>query len=106
MEIWSNYDPTAARKHGRPGRETRPKTITIDIHSHVAVPRASEFAKPHLDLSTIPLAHFSSPETKAVSAKQEGDIRTRIIEYDDRLRDLDAMGLDLQVVCPPPPQCF
>ena len=34
---------------GRPGREVRPKSITIDVHSHVGVPRAAEFVKPHLD---------------------------------------------------------
>ena len=49
MNLWNKYEPTAARKHGKPGREARPKSITIDIHSHVAVPAAAEFVKPHLD---------------------------------------------------------
>ncbi len=103
---WSKYERTAARKHGRPGRETRPKSTTIDIHSHVAVPRAGAFVKPHLDMETIPLAHFANAETRALSPKQEEDIRTRITGYDDRLVDLDAMGIDFQLVMPPPNQCF
>src|SRR5262249_32320956 len=45
---WNKYEPTAAREHGQPGRETRPKSMTIDIHAHVAVPEAAEFVKPHL----------------------------------------------------------
>ena len=57
-EQWNKYAATAARKHGKPGREVRPKSITIDIHSHVAIPQATAFVKPHLDMSTIPLAHF------------------------------------------------
>jgi aminocarboxymuconate-semialdehyde decarboxylase len=102
----NHYGATAARAHGRPGREVRPKSITIDIHSHVAVPAAAEFVKPHLDLATIPLAHFATPDTKALNQKQEADRRSRITQYDERLKDMDAMGVDLQLVMPPPPQCY
>ena len=59
-EQWNKYGPTAARKHGKPGREVRPKSVTIDIHSHVAVPEAAQFVAPHLDLATIPLAHYAT----------------------------------------------
>src|SRR3954447_19701658 len=103
---WSKYEATAARKHGKPGREVRPKSTTIDIHSHVAIPGAAAFVKPHLDMSTIPLAHFASAETKALSQKQEEDIRSRITAYDERLKDMDAMGLDMQLIMPPPNQCY
>jgi aminocarboxymuconate-semialdehyde decarboxylase len=104
--MWNKYENTAARKHGKPGRETRPKSITIDIHAHVAIPAAAAIAKPHLDVSTIPLAHFASAETKALNAKQEADIGSRITGYDERLADLDKMGIDVQLVCPPPPQLY
>ena len=102
----NRYGPTVARKHARPGREVRPNSLTIDIHSHVAVPEAAAFVAPHLDLSTIPLAHFASPETKALNQKQERDRVSRMTTYDERLADLDAMGLDMQLVMPPPPQCY
>ncbi len=104
-EQWNKYGPTAARKHGRPGRETRPKSITIDIHAHVGVPEAAKFVAPHLDLSTIPLAHFANAETKALNQKQEADIRERV-GHEHRLADLDAMGIDIQMIAPPPPQCY
>ena len=103
----TNTTNTAARKHGKPGREARPKSITIDMHTHVAVPRAAEFVKPHLDVSTIPLAHFAYAETKALNAKQEADIRSRIVgNYDERFADMDEMGVDMQLVMPPPPQLY
>ena len=106
-ELWNKYANTAARKHGKPGREARPKSTTIDAHTHVAVPRAAEFIKPHLDVTTIPLAHFSSAETKALNAKQEGDIRSRIVgTYDERFADMERMGVDMQLVMPPPPQLY
>jgi len=104
-EAWNKYGPTAARRHGRPGRELRPNSVTIDIHSHVAVPEAAKFVAPHLDWATVPLAHFANAETKALSQKQEADIGARA-GVDDRLADLDAMGIDVQLIAPPPPQCY
>jgi aminocarboxymuconate-semialdehyde decarboxylase len=103
---WNKYSATAARKHGKPGRELRPKTTTVDMHAHVAIPAAGALVKPHLDMETIPLFHFANAETRTLSQKQEEDIRSRITQYDERLADLDQMGIDVQLVCPPPPQCF
>lgn len=105
-DIWNKYADTAARKHGKPGREQRPKSTTIDAHTHVAIPRAGAFIKPHLDLSTIPLAHFASAETKAINAKQDADIASRITGYDERFVDMDRMGIDQQLILPSPAQCF
>ena len=105
MAQWSKYEPTAARKHGRPGREIRPRSVTIDVHSHVAIPRAAEFAKPHLAANAMPLVTFANAETKAVNQKQEADISSRA-SLEQRLAHLDAMGLDMQVIKPPPPQCY
>jgi len=104
-EQWNKYGPTAARRHGKPGREIRPKSLTVDIHSHVGVPAAAKFVEPHLDLATIPLGHFADAGTKALNIKQEADIRARA-GLEQRLADLDSMGLDMQIVLPPPPQCY
>jgi hypothetical protein len=38
-DVWNKYEPTAARKRIKPGRETRPKSLTLDTHAHVMVPR-------------------------------------------------------------------
>jgi aminocarboxymuconate-semialdehyde decarboxylase len=104
---WNRYGPTAARPAGaKPGRMVRPQSVTIDIHSHVAVVRASEFVRPHLDLATIPLARYAAPDTKAINVRQDTERRPLMITYDQRLADLDAMGIDLQLVMCPPPQCY
>jgi aminocarboxymuconate-semialdehyde decarboxylase len=79
--------------------------VTIDMHSHVAVPEAAEFVRPHLDLSTVPLAHFATPNTQALNRKQDADRRPNMVQHDVRLADMDAAGIDMQVVMPPPPQC-
>ena len=105
MSQWNSYGPTAARARGRPGRESRPKSVTIDLHSHVGVPRASEFVRPHLSADASPLVRFANAETRALNQKQEADIIARA-SLEQRLADLDAMGLDMQVIKPPPPQCY
>jgi aminocarboxymuconate-semialdehyde decarboxylase len=105
-DIWNRFGPTTARSHGRLGRISRPKSLTLDIHSHVMIPEAAAIAKPHLDLSTIPLAHFATPETKALNMQQDADRYTRITGYDERLKDMDEAGIDMQLIMPPPPQCY
>ena len=105
-EMWNKYEPTAARKRGKPGRETRPKSLTVDMHAHVVIPQAFELVKGKLDMSTIPLAHFSDAATKALNAKQEADLRERIGNTDERFKVMDDMGVDMQLVCPAPPQIW
>ena len=102
----NHYGATAARRHARPGRETRPASLTIDIHAHVLVPEAGAFVAPHLDPATIPLSRFATPETRALNAKQNADRREVFLRHGPRLAALDAMGIDLQVCAPPPPQCY
>jgi aminocarboxymuconate-semialdehyde decarboxylase len=105
MAQWNKYEASTARKPGRPGREIRPKSLTVDFHSHVGVPRAAELVKPHLDPQASPLARFTNAETKALNEKQEADVVARR-GLEKRLADLDAMGVDMQVIKPPPPQCY
>jgi len=101
----NHYGATAAREHGRPGRELRPASMTIDMHSHVMVPEAAALVAPHVDLSTVPLAHFATPNTQALNRKQDADRRPNIVDAAVRLADMDAAGIDLQVIMPPPGQC-
>ena len=105
-DMWNKYEPTAARKRGKPGRETRPKSTTIDMHAHVAVPRAAEIAGSHVDPKTVPLDHFSTPETKALMAKQGADIAQGIRPTDVRFKTMDDMGVDMQLISPGPPQLY
>ena len=105
MTETNHYGATAARPQGRPGREVRPASMTIDMHSHVLIPEAAALVSPHVDLRLVPLAHFATDATKALNRKQEADRRPNMTDMDTRLADMDAAGIDLQVIMPPPPQC-
>ena len=89
-----------ARRRGR-------KSVTIDLHAHIAIPRAAEFVKPHLDLATIPLAHYATPRHQGAQHAPGRRPHARVMtSYDQRLADLDAMGIDLQLVMCAPNQCY
>ncbi|MEP9377326.1 amidohydrolase family protein [Aquabacter sp. CN5-332] len=102
-DVWNTYGPTAGRRHGK---TTRPQSLTFDIHSHVAVPAAAKVVEGHLDISTIPLAKYGTAETKALNQKQDKDRTSRMTQYDERLADLDAAGIDKQLIMPTPGQCY
>jgi len=106
MTAWNKYEPTAARSHGKPGREIRPKSVTIDIHAHVAVPAAGAYVAKHANLAGTGLDKFMSAEVAAVDARQNEDMKHRIVEFEPRLKNLDDMGIDMQVILPPPGQCY
>jgi len=105
-EIWNRYGPTAARSHGRPGREVRPSTPTIDIHAHVFIPAAADYVAPHLDQLSDSLNRFAAADTKALNRRQQAERVPRMAGFGERMGDLEAMGLDKQLVSPAPPQCY
>jgi len=49
---------------------------------------------------------FATPDTRVLNQQQDADRTSRMTQYDERLADLEAMGVDLQVVKPLPPQCY
>ncbi len=101
----NRYGRTAARIHDADGPARRPSSPTIDIHAHIVVPQAAALARPHVDVSRIPLAHFADDFSKDINAQQEKDVGEVMITIDRRLSDLDRMGIDIQVVAPAPGQC-
>ncbi len=105
-EAINRYDLTAARAHGRPGREIRPAGKTIDMHAHVYSMEAAAFARPHLDAAANPLGRFATAETAELNRKQEAERAAMSTDLPARLADMDKMGIDIQVVTPAPPQIY
>ena len=100
----NRYGPTSAR--AVPAQKQRLTTPTVDIHAHVAVPEAAAYIAPHLVLSDIAMVRHSNAETKGINMTQDADRKVAMVDMDDRLAVLDAMGIDFQVVAPPPFQCY
>lgn len=102
----NRYGQTAARPAGASRRPLPAGATTIDMHSHVAVPEAHDLVASALDIDTIPLFRFSTPATRELNLKQEGDLRAMMLDVDQRLADLESFGIDHQVIMPTPFQCY
>ena len=92
---------TAARRqaqlvgHGR-------KSLVIDMHCHMLVAQAEAAAQPHRPKVPEPTQRFSSPESRQVSGEMLARIRERITGVARRLAEMDAAGIDIQVISPAP----
>jgi aminocarboxymuconate-semialdehyde decarboxylase len=104
--VFNSYGATLARKRGVPGKLSRPKSLTFDIHSHVAIRAAGKVVAPYIKSSASPLAFFSTEETRAINQMQDKDRTSRLTLYDDRLIDMDEAGIDMQMIMAPPGQCY
>jgi aminocarboxymuconate-semialdehyde decarboxylase len=102
-EPYNYYRNTAARQHGRPGREIRPRSMTVDIHSHAGVQAAADFARPHVP--TDPRGKMLTEETQFLTRKQDSDRTPNLLDLGLRMRDFAQMGLDAQVISPAPGLC-
>jgi aminocarboxymuconate-semialdehyde decarboxylase len=75
------------------------------MHSHVLIPEAAVLVQPYIDLAASPLANFATPNTQALNRRQDTDRRANMTEVEVRLADMDAAGIDMQIIMPPPGQC-
>jgi aminocarboxymuconate-semialdehyde decarboxylase len=100
----NRYGPTSARQPA--ATPARLDTVTVDIHAHIAVPEAHAYVAPHLDVGQIAMVKYSSDETRMVNQRQDQDRASTMVDLDDRLKVLDKLGIDIQVVAPPPFQCY
>jgi aminocarboxymuconate-semialdehyde decarboxylase len=78
----------------------------IDIHCHRECGAAAALVKPEAErLGRKPL-HFGNELTKEVNRRQLEDVRPKMEDVAVRLADMDAMGVDVQVISLSPYQLF
>ena len=77
---------------------------TIDIHCHVMSQRAHELSRPHYSRERDPFFRYVGPSTVVANQRLMDRIRPKLTTVDERLRDMDAMRIDVQVVSIAPPQ--
>jgi aminocarboxymuconate-semialdehyde decarboxylase len=99
------YSCLPAASHASPlrarARNAR-RSATVDIHCHVMTPEAAELAKHVFDPTREAMLSFSSAATREVGRKQDESIRTQLTSVEQRLKDMDRMGIDIQAVSPSP----
>ncbi|MBB2914245.1 aminocarboxymuconate-semialdehyde decarboxylase [Streptosporangium becharense] len=89
--------PNATPADGAPVR-------TVDVHAHVILPRVEQAVagQPGLDAHRELDARRNGPESLAVSGRMVGERVPRLTRVPARLADMDAAGVDVQIVSPSP----
>lgn len=72
--------------------------VTVDVHSHLMVPESAEAAAPHRRPEDEPRTFYSSPLTKELNNEFYALAREKYTDPGTRLADMDAMGVDVQLV--------
>jgi len=89
-----------------PTSTTRPETVTVDVHTHLMVPEAVELTIPHARPENDPRTFFSSPQTNELNREFYRLAHDKFHDPDARIADMDAMGIDVQLVALTPLQYF
>lgn len=91
-----------------PSRAARPRALCVDAHTHLSVPQAAALAKPFFQPEFEPRSLHSSPETARYNAEYRASpLNTAQFEdAEQRLSDMDAQGVDMQVLSVPPTEYF
>lgn len=101
----NRYGPTSARP--RPDSPGRLDTTTVDSHAHVVIPAAAQYMVPHVNPARIAMVQHANAQTNMINGQQEKDRGpVAMQDIEDRMKVLDAQGIDMQIVAPPPPQCY
>ena len=77
---------------------TKPPFRTVDVHSHLMVPESAELTRPHFKPELEPRTFYSSPDTKKINGELYELARDKYTDPATRVADMDAMGIDVQLV--------
>lgn len=79
---------------------------TIDIHCHVSMPDLEELVSPFYTPDRDPFTYYLGPASAQYNATHFREIVPKLTRPDIRLRDMDAMGIDIQAISVAPPQYY
>ncbi|MGI4879253.1 MAG: amidohydrolase family protein [Janthinobacterium lividum] len=82
------------------------KALVVDIHCHYLNPEIAAKAAYLKPADHDPTTVFANEITREVNVRQMKDRAPKLTGVEQRITDMDAMGVDIQAVCPAPYQFF
>lgn len=83
----------------------RGKHLVVDMHCHLNVPAAEVFVREQVSDVPNPMA-FMSKASMATNAKMFATVGRKLNGVDERLDDMDRLGIDVQAISPSPGQYY
>ena len=99
------YGNTAARNHFE-RQEKYNLNLTIDAHCHLHVQESADLVQGLFDTNFVPAFRYTNETTSLQNKKQNKDRSMHLTNIDQRLRDMDRQGIDMQVLIPVPFQAY
>lgn len=87
-----------------PGRADH--ATTIDIHCHVMAPECEDLIRDVFTPDKDPFFRYAGPASEAYNKQHFSEIVPKLTQPEERLRDMDRMGVDVQAISIAPPQYF
>jgi aminocarboxymuconate-semialdehyde decarboxylase len=75
---------------------TRPRAI--DVHAHIIVPEVYAVAAEHNIFSELPTDPGVTDEMRGKIKERAGTVLARMSDVDERIANMDAMGVDIQLI--------
>jgi aminocarboxymuconate-semialdehyde decarboxylase len=85
--------------------QQRGKHLVVDIHAHLNIAKAEALIRAEVPDPPNPLA-FTSDMSKAVNGKLFAQIGPTLNGVEQRLKDMDRLGVDVQAISPSPGQYY
>jgi aminocarboxymuconate-semialdehyde decarboxylase len=92
----------ASRKVVKRGR----KSLAVDLHCHIHTPAADELAKQAMAPGVDQMARYGDPRTIAQQRKLRAELDRKLTSIDQRIADMDRMGIDVQAISTSPLQYY
>jgi len=102
---YNRYAPTAARP-AREGAASRPAVRAVDVHAHIFVPESEALVTPRLDPADYAMTRFTADLSARINDDQGADRHAQMTDPEVRCAELDALGIDFQLVTVAPFQCY
>ncbi|HJY81949.1 MAG TPA: amidohydrolase family protein, partial [Candidatus Binatia bacterium] len=95
-----------------PGRGRKPrkiqgrKPLTVDIHCHISTPECMPLVRDIFSPEQEPFFRFASPESQEINQRRFAEVAPKLTSPNERLKDMDSMGVDIQAISPSPAQYY
>ncbi|MBI3795480.1 MAG: amidohydrolase family protein, partial [Deltaproteobacteria bacterium] len=101
--VWWSLGAGPVRAQEKPAGK---KAVTVDIHCHISTPEVEPLVKGLLTPEKEPFFRFATAETLQINQQRFAALVPKLTEPEERLKDMDRMGIAIQAISPGPNQFY